>query len=709
MGGYAGGALSGQTALGNSDAFAARLTATTGELSIRPQSLNFSALQGSPPVRQAIQISAAGGTVSWTASVRLLNGAGWLTVTPSSGTTAPNQPTLLAASVDYAAFSAASLYQAAIVIRNTGSGSIVTLPVTATVSTAQPRLQLGQSSLVFRSWESGQAPPAQRLRIGNNGTGTLNWTIDAASVPVLQTWLRISTLSGATGAGQFSTLGISMVPEALNSGVYQALVPISAPGAANNPQLLTVTVQVVPATTPPEADITPRGFIFLYSQGGATPPSQTLTVSNGGQGSVGFQWQATTASGGNWLSVSPSTGSAAQAPVPLQVSANPANLSPGIYRGTLTGKFTPTGTGDLDVVLVVAPAGAFLQRNDQRAANCAPQTMEMISTAIGNGSALPLSFPRALTVMLVDNCGAEVNNASVVASVEGRNIVLNAAGGGVYSGNWVPERESASVAVVFYVLHATLPPLQRTVTVSTAPPTSGISLPILLPDGVVEGAGFTPRQPLAPGGIISVFGSRFAAADTFASRLPLERDLSGVSLRIGGEVAPLYFAGPGQINAQVPYSVRPGDAVSIVVNANGRLTAPQSYPIAPVQPGVFVGGEFAAVLDGQSRAITAGNPARIGDTLQIFTTGLGVTDPPAETGAGAPSFSTVMLPVTVLIGGVEAPVVYQGLAPGFVGLYQVNVVLPSSVTPGNAVPLVIRQNGIESNPNRTTNIPVQGR
>jgi len=118
---------------------------------------------------------------------------------------------------------------------------------------------------------------------------------------------------------------------------------------------------------------------------------------------------------------------------------------------------------------------------------------------------------------------------------------------------------------------------------------------------------------------------------------------------------------------------------------------------------------LAAVLDGQSRPVTVQNPARIGDTLQIFTTGLGATDPPAQTGAGGPSFSTVLLPVTVTIGTVEAPVVYQGLAPGFVGLYQVNVVLPAAVTPGEAVPLVIRQNGITSNPNLPANIPVRPR
>ena len=284
---------------------------------------------------------------------------------------------------------------------------------------------------------------------------------------------------------------------------------------------------------------------------------------------------------------------------------------------------------------------------------------------------------------------------------------MQAVGGGLYSGNWVPERESSSVVLSFVALHSTYPTVQRSVTVSTAAAAGAVSLPALLPDGVVEAAGFTPQRPLAPGGIISIFGLRFAASENSASRKPLERELGGVSVRFGNETAPLYFAGPTQINAQVPFSVRSGDNVSIVVSVGGKLTAPQNYLIAPAQPGIFKAGDFAAVVDVRGSLLSASNPARIGDTLQIFTTGLGATDPPVETGAAAPNFTTVLNPVTVTIGNVEVPVVYQGLAPTFVGLYQVNVVLTTSVTPGSSVPVVIQQNGIVTNPNLPVNIPIR--
>ena len=143
------------------------------------------------------------------------------------------------------------------------------------------------------------------------------------------------------------------------------------------------------------------------------------------------------------------------------------------------------------------------------------------------------------------------------------------------------------------------------------------------------------------------------------------------------------------------------------MSVNGLLSPPQTYLVAPVQPGIFLAEGGGAVLDGQSRPVNADNPAQRGDVLQIFATGLGQTDPPAQTGEGAPSFSRVLLPVTVTVGGVEAPVEYQGLAPGFVGLYQVNVRLPATVTPGDNVEVVIRQNGIISNPDRPATIPVR--
>jgi hypothetical protein len=149
--------------------------------------------------------------------------------------------------------------------------------------------------------------------------------------------------------------------------------------------------------------------------------------------------------------------------------------------------------------------------------------MELVINSIGGGSVVPASFPRPLLAQVADSCGTGLSDATVVATVEGRTIPLSPLGDGVYSGTWVPEQQTASVPVSFVALHPTYPTIERTVTVSTAAAAGGAALPVLFNDGVVDGAGFAARRPLAPGGIVSLFGSRFAVADAGAARLPLDR------------------------------------------------------------------------------------------------------------------------------------------------------------------------------------------
>ena len=407
--------------------------------------------------------------------------------------------------------------------------------------------------------------------------------------------------------------------------------------------------------------------------------------------------------------VTPSGGTTSPGPFTLQVSVNPAALAAGVYRGNLTGTFSSGPQQEVAVLLVVTPPAAALRAQAlglPGAAQCDPMGLELLATTIGTGLSLPVSFPRVLTALVVDNCGGNVANATLVASVEGLTIPLISLGDGFYSGTWTPVSAADEVLVTFAALHPTLTEAQSSFTVETATAPGGATLPLLFADGVVEGAGFTKRRPLSGGGIISLFGASFATENNFAG-FPLPRELAGVSVRVGNQDAPLFFVGPGQINAQLPFEVSTGDSVPVAITVDGLLTAPQNYLIAAGQPGIFISGENAAILDASFQLVTAQNPARPGDTIQIFCTGLGAVDVAVETGAPGPSFSTVLLPVTVTIGGIDAAVAFQGLAPGFVGLYQVNAVVPSGVPLDAAPSLVLTQNGIVANPDSTVTIPIQ--
>ena len=684
--------------------------------------------------QQNLQIVVPSGTLNWRATVKILNGVGWVIAVPPSGTATPSLPSTVRLDVDFGAFSEPGTYQAEVLIEEDGvlsttrgpaeradalaGGVLARLPVLVVVRQAGPLLQLSQSAMVFRTIVGGSAA-AQTLRILNGGQGSMNWTIPVpATLTPPANWLGISSLSGSsvTGGSESSTT-LSVNTAGLSEGVYQTLVPVSAPGAANNPQIVAVTLHVAPASTPASPEFSFSGILFAVPEGATEAPVFNLRLENTGGGSATFALELIIESGGTWLTVSPSTGS---------VGATPTNILVGLNLGGLTAQTTSSEIGGIfravirasilgrifEILVVLSRGVPTIQNNSPFrdlpvAALCAATSMEMVVDSIGTGSIVPVSFPRPLLATMVDSCGNPLNNATVTATIQGRIIPLAPLGDGVYSGMWVPESDAASLDIAFVALHPSYPRVDRTVTVSTAPAAGGISLPVLFSDGVVEGAAFTSRRPLAPGGIVSLFGSQFAAADAGSPGLPLERSLGGVIVRIGGEDAPLYFAGPGQINAQVPYSVQLGNDVPVVVRVSGQLTAPQTYLVASAQPGIFLAGEGGAILDAQSQLVNASNPAQRGTVLQIFATGLGQTDPPAESGQGAPAFSQVLVTVTVTIGGVEAPVQYQGLAPGFVGLYQVNVLLPTTVEPGDSVEVVIRQNGVPSNPDRPATIPVQ--
>jgi len=130
------------------------------------------------------------------------------------------------------------------------------------------------------------------------------------------------------------------------------------------------------------------------------------------------------------------------------------------------------------------------------------------------------------------------------------------------------------------------------------------------------------------------------------------------------------------------------------------VSTPRTLQIDANQPGIFVtAGSQGAVLNQNLSSNSSVRPAARGSVIQIFATGLGPTTPAVASGAAAPSSPTASLvtPVTVTIGGINAPVQFQALAPGFVGIYQINAQVPANVPTGPAINLKITQNGVDSN------------
>ncbi|MCS6952318.1 MAG: PQQ-dependent sugar dehydrogenase [Bryobacterales bacterium] len=215
--------------------------------------------------------------------------------------------------------------------------------------------------------------------------------------------------------------------------------------------------------------------------------------------------------------------------------------------------------------------------------------------------------------------------------------------------------------------------------------------PALVPSAVVNAASFQPG--LVAGSLATIFGQRVTASDGVraASRMPLPRMLDGVEVLVNGMRAPvLAVARLGnieQINFQVPYEVHGLAVVSLTVRRNAVASEAVEAPLLAAQPGIFTtdGTRAIVVHHADHTLVTPERPLRAGELAYFYATGLGEVVQPPPSGAAAPSGPPrrALAPVRVTLGGVDCEVLFAGLAPGLVGVFQVNIRVPASAPRGN--------------------------
>jgi len=218
---------------------------------------------------------------------------------------------------------------------------------------------------------------------------------------------------------------------------------------------------------------------------------------------------------------------------------------------------------------------------------------------------------------------------------------------------------------------------------------------------VLNGASY--GQFIAPGSAISVFGSELAASTAAADSVPLPRMLAGVTVTLDGVEMPLYFVSATQINALIPYEANPGEAVLVVTTPAGRSPA-VTLNLELAAPGIFSrdasGAGLPLLLDEDFRILGA---ISAGDRVIFYATGLGATDPPVATGEGgaaAEPLNRVVETPEVYVGGKAAVVEFAGAAPGFAGVYQLNVVAPERLSSAG---IMVAAAG---NPSQTMAVPL---
>jgi uncharacterized protein (TIGR03437 family) len=210
---------------------------------------------------------------------------------------------------------------------------------------------------------------------------------------------------------------------------------------------------------------------------------------------------------------------------------------------------------------------------------------------------------------------------------------------------------------------------------------------------------------LVPGGLATIFGAALNKVPDDLSGwrgTQLPTVLNGSHVSIAGQVAPLIYVSPNQINLQVPVDTPTGAQTVTVDNGSGPSTV-FSINIAQAAPAIFFAPVPAVLKNANFSLVSSTNPAHAGDTLLVYLTGLGQTTPALTTGRIVPSDTLpATRPVTATVGGHNATVVYSAASPGFTGLYQVAVTVPSGVT--GQVPLQLQMGTAASN---TVTISVQ--
>ncbi len=231
--------------------------------------------------------------------------------------------------------------------------------------------------------------------------------------------------------------------------------------------------------------------------------------------------------------------------------------------------------------------------------------------------------------------------------------------------------------------------------------------PFFTPSGVTNGASYAAGR-VAPGEIISIFGCNIGpetAAPYHLTNNKFDNSVNQTRVLFDGVAAPIIFAYTNQTSVVVPYSVAGKQTTQVVAEYRGIQSPPLTLPVANVIPGIFTqnasGSGAAAVLNSDYSVNRAGNAVARGDYIMLFGT-MGGEIGQDGTIAGSTQAHPLSSSATITVGGVNAQVLYIGNAPGLIwGMTQVNLVIPASVTPGNAVPIVINIGGTQSQANAT--------
>lgn len=636
----------------------------------------------------ALSLSASAPSVPVTASAITATGGPWLSISPEHATVCGRSSdcpmTTFSVRMNSLILEPGE-YSGAITFTAEGSAYPsrtvpVILRVTSSIISVKPA-----GSLVFSSSADGTGAAPIVLEVTSSGTQA---RISASVVNEQKDgqWLSITPSEATTPA----TLTVTANPSALKQGVSSAVNSIRIAGPSNS--LVRLASLYLPRQAPAQEITTSAGrdpVRFWMEADGETVSARFLGTGTYSPDLV----RASTESGGEWLTAiltKDSTGTKG-----IQVSAQAAALSAGVYRGSVE----LSSTAHPDYV----PAQVAVILAVWRSPLPLTVSPEELRISVPSGNSTPSGCSRDSSLR-VTSMGLPIGSAASASTVDGRA--------------WLKVIKGSYGEVCALADARDLPPGEYEGTIRiTAPEGSrnDVTVPVALrvtpavPPVVAAGSplGFTlvnaasqTVQAVAPGEVVSVLGLNLGPAagaigePDGEGKLPNEA--GGARLLFDGVPAPLLFVSQTGIRAVAPYEIEGRPFVEVEVESQGVRTLLGGVPVVASAPGLFTVDESgwgqAKALNQDSSENGAGNPAERGTTITLLATGLGATAPASTTGVIAgDERKAPVLPLAANIGGLEAVVVDARSVPGQAeGIFQVEVRIPEGVDLGPEVPVVLR-------------------
>jgi uncharacterized protein (TIGR03437 family) len=471
------------------------------------------------------------------------------------------------------------------------------------------------------------------------------------------------------------------VPQSI-SWIHVGVVIGGTSGGSGN---VTWSVDANPNPVTRAGSMTVAGQIVTFAQAAADcsytlSPTSVNVSGTGGPGSLkvttGCTWVAGTTV--TWVTVPAKTGGNATATVNYTVAANRCATP---RSGAVVIGYPGTSNPNLLAMLSVSQDGG------PNALTVAPSSLSL-SSAVSDGS-IAITTPIGCTW----TASSDVSWVKLSAPLSGN--------GPSQIAYHILANTSVARMGNIHVGSLVIPVTQQGVSQPTAQVTA------------VKNAASYSSDAVSPGEIVAVGGVNIGPATPALLQLSpdgqsVTKSLGGVQVLFDGTPAAMIYASAGQVNTVVPYMVAGKSSTQVQVQYNGITSAALSMPVQAATPAIFTqdasGIGPGAILNQDYQVNSAANRAGRGDAIMVYCTGGGVTDPPGTDAAVTMApYPQLTLPVTVTIGGIDAPVLYYvGAAPGAIaGLVQINAQVPTGVTPSSAVPISVKIGSWTSQPGVT--------